>query len=475
MSDPMSNLLEAMQTAQRDAGPPDAALRLDRLERMIRLLDADAERFCEALDADFGGRSRLTSLMSDLLATTDALRYAKRGLRGWMQPQRRRGVFPFNLFGARVEVQRAPKGVVGILGTWNVPLFTTISPLAFVLAAGNRAMIKPSETVPRTSELLASTIAASFAPDEIAVVQGGPEVSARFAALPFDHLVLTGSDRTGRKVMQAAAEHLTPLTLELGGKSPVILGRSADLGLAARRILAGKVMNAGQICVSPDTVYVPAPQLEPFIEACRVAYAQLVPGGVQDTAVVSESHHQRVQGLVAEASAAGARVVVLGAAGATAAADGVDRAADRRPALTLVVDPPAASRLAREEIFGPVMQIETCKDVDDAIVRIQRGPSPLALYYFGRDAAEERRVLERTRSGGVTVNDVVMHVAALDAPFGGVGGSGFGRYHGREGFEEFSHARTVYRSGWWDPRRALGFEPPYGPKTYDQLRRAMRR
>ncbi|MFN5011965.1 MAG: aldehyde dehydrogenase family protein [Gammaproteobacteria bacterium] len=164
MSDPMSNLLEAMQIAQRDAGPPDAALRLDRLERMIRLLDADAERFCEALDADFGGRSRLTSLMSDLLATTDALRYAKRGLRGWMRPQRRRGVFPFTLFGARVEVQRAPKGVVGILGTWNVPLFTTISPLAFVLAAGNRAMIKPSETVPRTSELLASTIAASFAP-----------------------------------------------------------------------------------------------------------------------------------------------------------------------------------------------------------------------------------------------------------------------------------------------------------------------
>jgi coniferyl-aldehyde dehydrogenase len=475
MSDPMSNLLEAMQAAQRDAGPPDAALRLDRLERMIRLLDANAERFCEALDADFGGRSRLTSLMSDLLATTDALRYAKRGLRGWMQPQRRRGVFPFNLFGARVEVQRAPKGVVGILGTWNVPLFTTISPLAFVLAAGNRAMIKPSETVPRTSELLASTIAASFAPDEIAVVQGGPEVSARFAALPFDHLVLTGSDRTGRKVMQAAAERLTPLTLELGGKSPVILGSSVDLGLAARRILAGKVMNAGQICVSPDTVYVSASQLESFIEACRVAYAQLVPGGVQDTAVVSESHHQRVQGIVAEASAAGARVVVLGAAGATAAADGVDRAADRRPALTLVVDPPAASRLAREEIFGPVMQIETCKDADDAVARIQRGPSPLALYYFGRDAAEERRVIERTRSGGVTVNDVVMHVAALDAPFGGVGGSGFGRYHGREGFEEFSHARTVYRSGWWDPRRALGFEPPYGPKTYDQLRRAMRR
>ncbi len=472
MSDPMLSLLESMQRAQRDAGPPDAALRLDRLERMIRLLDDNAERFCEALEADFGGRSRLTSLMSDLLATTDALRYAKRGVIGWMQPQRRRGVFPFNLFGARVEVQRVPKGVVGILGTWNVPLFTTISPLAFVLAAGNRAMIKPSETVPRTSELLASAIAASFAADEIAVVQGGPEVSARFAALPFDHLVLTGSDRTGRKVMLAAAEHLTPLTLELGGKSPVILGSGADLGLAARRILAGKVMNAGQICVSPDTVYVPAPQLEPFIEACRVAYAQLVPGGVQDTAVVNDAHHQRVQGLVAEASAAGARLITLGASDG---AGSVDPAAGRRPLLTLVVDPPAASRLAREEIFGPVMQIETCKDADDAVARIQRGPSPLALYYFGRDAAEERRVIERTRSGGVTVNDVVMHVAALDAPFGGVGGSGFGRYHGREGFEEFSHARTVYRSGWWDPRRALGFEPPYGPKTYDQLRRAMRR
>lgn len=463
MTDPMLDRLEAMQAAQRDAGPPDVALRVDRLQRLMRLLDQNAERFCDALDADFGGRAPLTSLMNDLVATTDALRYAKRGLRGWMRPQRRRGVFPFNLFGARVEVHRVPKGVVGILGTWNVPLFTTISPLAFVLAAGNRAMLKPSEVVPRTSALLASAVEASFAPDEIAVMQGGPEVSARFAALPFDHLVLTGSDRTGRKVMQAAAEHLTPLTLELGGKSPVIIGTGADLALAARRILIGKVMNAGQICVSPDTVYVPSSQLEPFLEACRSAYPQLVPTGVQDTAVVNDSHQQRVQGMVAEASAAGARVITLGTS------------AERRSALTLVVDPPAGSRLAREEIFGPVMQIETCKDVDEAIARIQRAPSPLALYFFGRDADEERRVLERTRSGGVTLNDVVLHVAALDAPFGGVGGSGFGRYHGREGFEEFSHARTVYRSGWWDPRRALGFEPPYGPKAYDQLRRAMKR
>lgn len=472
MSDPMLSQLQAMQTAQRDAGPPDAALRTDRLERLIRLIDAEAERFCEALEADFGGRARLTSLMSDLLATSDALRYAKRELRGWMRPQRRRGVFPFGMFGARVEVHRAPKGVVGILGTWNVPLFTTLSPLAFVLAAGNRAMIKPSEVVPRTSALLAAAIEKSFAADEIAVLQGGPEVSARFAALPFDHLVLTGSDRTGRKVMHAAADNLTPLTLELGGKSPVIIGTGADLDVAARRILVGKVMNAGQICVSPDTVYVPAASLEPFIEACRTAYAAIAPDGLSDTAVVNDAHHQRVQGLVAEAASAGARVIVMGASGMS----GVDgQSAGRRLPLTLVVDPPAASRIAREEIFGPVMQIETCKDVDDAIARIGAGPTPLALYLFGRDAGEERRVLERTRSGGVTLNDVVMHVAALDAPFGGVGGSGFGRYHGREGFEEFSHARTVYRSGWWDPRRALGFEPPYGPKTYEQLRRMLRR
>lgn len=461
----LMNSLEVLRSAQRRAGSPDAAVREDRLNRLMKLLDAYAERFCETLDADFGGRSRETSLMNDLMATFESAKYAKSKVRTWMKPERRRGVFPFNVFGARVEVQWAPKGVVGILGTWNVPLFTTLSPLSFVLAAGNRAMIKPSEQVPQTSALLATAIGEFFSVDEIAVVQGGADVSARFSGLPFDHLIFTGSGRTGRLVMRAAAEQLTPVTLELGGKSPVIIGRSADLASSAYRILAGKVMNAGQLCVSPDTVYVPAESLAAFVESCRTAYAKVAPVE-PSTAIVNDHHQRRVQALLDDARSRGAEVVALGTPW---------DATSRKTGLNLVFKPPRDALIASEEIFGPLLEVHPYETIDGVLERIEAGPAPLALYYFGRDAAEEQAVVARTRSGGVTINDVLMHVAVLDAPFGGVGGSGFGCYHGREGFAEFSHARTVYRSGWWDPRATLGLDPPYRPTTYDQLRRMLRR
>ncbi|MFM8516390.1 MAG: aldehyde dehydrogenase family protein [Nevskiaceae bacterium] len=465
--DSLLKMLGALRRAQARDGVPDAAMREDRLRRLMALLDVYAERFCETLDADFGGRSRETSLMNDLLATFEAAKYAKSNVRRWMKPQRRRGVFPFNLFGARVDVQSTPKGVVGILGTWNVPLFTTLSPLSFVLAAGNRAMIKPSEQVPQTSALLESAIAEFFGADEIAVVQGGAEVSAHFSTLPFDHLIFTGSGRTGRLVMRAAAEQLTPVTLELGGKSPVIIGRSADLASSVYRVMAGKVMNSGQLCVSPDTVYVPAESLGAFVEACRAAYARVAPASVAPaTAIVNDHHQRRLQTLLDDARSRDAEVVVLGAP---------SDATSRKTGLALILKPPSDARISSEEIFGPLLEVHPYEAIDAVLDRIAAGPAPLALYYFGRDAAEERAVVARTRSGGVTINDVPMHVAVLDAPFGGVGGSGFGRYHGREGFDEFSHARTVYRSGWWDPRASLGLDPPYRANTYEQLRRMLRR
>lgn len=465
---PLLEALRVMKDAQRRAGAVSAELRIDRLTRLLELLRTHADDFCAALDADFGGRPREITLMNDVMATFNSVKYARKHVRQWMKPERRGGVFPFNLFGARVEVNHMPKGVVGILGTWNVPLFTTLAPLAFVLAAGNRAMLKPSEFVPHTSQVLLDAVRKNFGGDEVAVFNGDASVAAAFSALPFDHLMLTGSSATGVRVMRAAAEQLVPVTLELGGKSPVIVGRSANIATTAERILLGKTMNAGQICVSPDTVYVPRETLERFVSACVEAHRALFPpdaGAEALTAIVDERHRARLDAYLDEVMARGGRIVDCGG--------GIASSGRRRP-LRLVVDPPRDSRIAREEIFGPLLQIESYTDIDEVIDRINDGPRPLALYYFGADKREERQVLEHTLSGGVTVNDVLMQVAAHDAPFGGVGSSGMGVYHGREGFEEFSHPRTVYRSGWWDPRKALGLTPPYSRQLYERLLRTLR-
>lgn len=462
----MSAALQAMRSAHFAERPVSASVREDRLHRLLILLDRYAERFVDTLDHDFAGRSRETSLMNDLLASAESIRYAKKQLRGWMRPERRNGVLPFNLFGAKVEVQHVPKGVVGILGTWNVPLFTILSPLAFVLAAGNRALLKPSELTPATSALLREAINELFPSDEIEVVLGGAETAAAFSALPFDHLVLTGSDRVARFVAAAAANHLTPLTLELGGKSPVIVGTSADLETAARRILIGKIMNSGQICVAPDTVYVPRARLPELLAELRTAMAQLQPGGAREsTAIINDNQLYRLRSMLEELAGSGVDIVTLcGSEGSSA----------RQLPLTVVIDPPETSRIACTEIFGPILQIRTYDQIDEVIVAINARPSPLALYYFGRDSIEETQILGKVRAGGVTINDVLMHVAASDAPFGGIGGSGYGCYHGREGFVQFSHALTVFRSGWWDPRRVLGLEPPYGSKTFERLRKVLR-
>lgn len=456
--------LEALRDAQRQAPVATIAVRKDRLDRLAKMVSAYADEFCVTLDEDFGGRPRAISLMNDVIATLGSIRYARGKVGTWMRPERRGGVFPFNLFGARVEVRHEPKGVVGILGTWNVPLFTTIAPLSFVLAGGNRAMLKPSEYTPRTAGLLRRAVAAYFPPDELAVVTGGAEVSRQFSALPFDHLVLTGSTGTGRAVMRAAAENLTPVTLELGGKSPVIIGRSADLDEAARKIVTGKLMNGGQVCVAPDTIHVPREMLEVFIAAVRNVYRQSCPKarGTSDlTALLDQRQLSRLTGYLDEIATLGGRIEVCG--------DTVTADPWRQP-LRLVIAPPCEARITREEIFGPILQVETYEKIETVIATIAAGDAPLALYYFGRDRGEETRVLAGTRSGGVTINDVMLHVAAHDAPFGGVGASGIGAYHGKEGFLEFTHARTIYRSGWFDPRKALGLLPPYSPKTEARLR-----
>lgn len=455
-----------------ESGPVPLALRRDRLRRAVELLKRDEARICEVLFADFGGRHEVSSLMMDVQAPIESLKYAHRHVAKWMRPQRRAGLFPFNLFGARSELRYQPKGVVGIAGTWNGPLYMLFAPLAGVLAAGNRAMLKPSDLSPATSRWLAEAVPQFFDPLEISVVTGDVATAQAFTRQAFDHLVFTGSTGVARQIMRDAASHLVPLTLELGGKSPTVVGRSADLALVVDRIAMARAQNGGQICVMPDTVYLPRESVDEFVAQMTSVWKAMFPkttGNRDLTAVANARHLQRFEAKLAEAAEAGARVVCLGAAHDPAAQY------DRRRALHLVIDAPADTAIAREEIFGPAMAVRAYDDVREVVKAINAGERPLALYYFGRDRAEQEFVLGHTLSGGVAINDVMLQVGLHDVPFGGVGASGMGHYNGPEGFAEFSHLRGVYQAGWWDPRRKLGMVPPYNPGFVKMMRDAVRR
>ena len=453
----LTSLLSRQKSAFASAGAVSADTRRRRLQQVIDLLVRHHGALTEAIDLDFGGRPAGFSLMNDVLGALASLKYARDHLQDWMQDDPRAPFAPYDQLGAKAWVMHQPKGTVGILGTWNAPLFTLFSPLASVLAAGNRAILKPSDVVPRTAELVAQLFAEHLDPLEVGVVTGDVELAEAFSAQPFDHLVYTGSTATGRLVMRNAAQNLVPVTLELGGKSPVIVSGSADLKKAAFSIAVGKACNGGQICINPDLVYVPKALLEPFLEALRATYSELNPsvaGNPDVVAVVNQRHLDRVEGYVLDAQARGARVECLPEPLAP-------NAEDRRRPLRVVVDPAPDSVIMREEIFGPAMVVLTYEHLDQVIDDINGRPRPLALYYFGKDPEQQRYVLERTVSGGVTVNDVMMHAAMHDAPFGGVGASGMGHYHGHEGFLEFSHQRTVFKAPEHDPRREWGLLPPY--------------
>lgn len=451
-------MLDAQQSAFAAEGPVSAAVRKARLQSAIDLLVQYNDALCAAMDEDFGGRPAVFSMMNDILGSLASLKHARDHLEEWMPAQPRPSVAPFDAFGATAWVQYQPKGVVGIIGTWNAPLYTLFSPLASVLAAGNRAMLKPSEIAPRTAAVLAAALAEHFQPDVVGLVNGGVEVATEFSAQPWAHLVFTGSTAVGKAVMTAAAANLVPVTLELGGKSPVLVGRSADIGNAAERIIVGKAGNAGQLCVAPDVVWLPQERLEAFIDAARACHQGLFPDMADVVAVVNQRHFERIGGYLDDARARGTRIETAGGDGG------------RRMALHLVINPAPASAIASNEIFGPALVINTYAEIDEALAAVNAGERPLALYYFGADPAEQQRVLERTLSGGVSLNDVTMHPALHDAPFGGVGASGMGHYHGHEGFLEFSHARSVYQAGGHDPRREWGMLPPYS----DQFRQAIR-
>ena len=451
----LTQLQQLQKAAFIAEGPVGADVRAQRLQQVIDLLVEHHQALCQAMGEDFGGRPVEFSLANDILGSLASLKHARDSFRGWLADSPREAVKPFDAYGASAWVRYQPKGVVGIIGTWNAPLFTLLSPLACAFAAGNRAVLKPSEIAPRTARVLADAVAQRFDPQVLAVVQGGADVAAEFSAQAWDHLVFTGSTAVGKAVMGAAAKNLVPVTLELGGKSPVLVSESADIAAAAERIAVAKALNSGQLCVSADTVWVHASRLEELLQALAAQYGALFPSveGNRDlTPVIDARHFARVQGYVQDARNRGARVVEVGSAGS---------GQDRRMPLALVVDPHPDCDISRHEIFGPAMVLRTFERIQDAVQHINDGDRPLALYYFGSDEQECRWVLDHTLSGGVSINDVAMHPALHDAPFGGVGASGMGHYHGREGFLQFSHARAVYKAGGHDPRREWGMLPPY--------------
>lgn len=469
---PLAQLLESQRAAFLSEAEVPAELRIDRLARAENLLVNHEQEIVATVAADFGQRPAVLTRFTDVLPAVRALQHARKHVRRWMRPQRSVPELPLLLSGVRTQIRYQPLGVVGLISPWNFPVNLTFCPLAGVLAAGNHCLIKPSEFTPATSALMARLIGEAFDAREVSVVTGDAQVAEQFSHLPFDHLLFTGSTAVGRRVMASAAEHLVPVTLELGGKCPTVVGRTADLPLCVDRILLGKLANAGQMCLAPDHVYLPRGSIEAFIQEARRWVTRVYPGLPQNadyTSLVSERHANRLADLLADATAKGGRVIELGAA-----PDAL--AAHRRlmnPALIVIANDDV--RVMQEEIFGPLLPLRAYDRLEDVINDINRRPRPLALYYFGKDRKEERELLARTSSGGVTINDIAMHVIVEDLPFGGVGASGMGAYHGEHGFRRFSHARAIYRQPLIDVAGLLGLRPPYGARIERILRLLIRR
>ncbi len=468
----LERILETQRRAFTAARPEPLSIRRDRIKRAMSILSHHGESLAEAMNADFGSRSFEGSMMTDIVSTIGFGKYCLKNMDHWAAPDKRSVRFPLGLMGAKAEVRYEPKGVIGIMSPWNFPVNLSFGPLMQVLAAGNRAMIKPSEFTPATSDRMRELVADVFDEDEVTVVTGGPDVAQAFSSLPFDHLVFTGSTATGRKVMEAAAKNLVPVTLELGGKSPTIIGKGADLTRAGERIALGKMLNAGQICLAPDYLLVPEDQEEGVVAAVQLGVHQMYPTLLDNedyTAIISDKHFERLKGIVEDAKAKGAEAIEVNPAN-----ESFSSANTRKMPLTILRNVTDDMKAMQEEIFGPVLPVKTYKAIDEAVDYINDHDRPLGLYYFGSNAKEQEHVLDRTISGGVTVNDVIFHISVEDMPFGGVGPSGIGSYHGPEGFREFSHARSTYQQPKIDIAKLAGLKPPYGDAAKKAIAREMK-
>lgn len=429
---------------------PCAAQRLQWLKHLGCLISDNRQALIDAIDQDFGHRSADETLLAELLPSLLGIRDARKHLKRWMKPSSRRVGVVFQPASAKVVYQ--PLGVIGIIVPWNYPLFLAIGPLTGALAAGNRVMLKLSESTPTTGALLKRLFAQTFPEDLVTVVLGEAEVGMAFSRLPFNHLLFTGATSIGKHVMRAAAENLTPLTLELGGKSPAIVSRDVPLTDAAERIAFGKTLNAGQTCIAPDYVLVPQDRLAGFVDAYKQAVRRLYPTLADNpdyTAIINERQFARLTRYQDDAISRGATVIPL-----------YEHGQERRMPFSVLLNVSDDMLVMQDEIFGPLLPVVPYQRIEDAYAYVNQRPRPLALYYFGYDKAEQQRVLERTHSGGVSLNDTLMHAAQDDLPFGGVGASGMGHYHGREGFMTFSHARAVFIKQRFNAARLI--YPPYG-------------
>jgi coniferyl-aldehyde dehydrogenase len=456
-ADAIGDLFRRMTALSRTTPPPTLAERQDRLARLRAVILDNEARFDAAISADFGHRCTTETAIAETLLVLGEIRHAAAHLKAWMAP--RRIATQLQFLPGKNRLMPQPLGVVGIIAPWNYPLQLTLAPAVGALSAGNRVMIKPSELVPRFSALLAETIAARFDPAEVTVTAFDGDVAQAFAALPFDHLVFTGSTRVGRLVAEAAGRNLTPVTLELGGKSPVIVDRSADLAQAAARVAYAKLLNAGQTCIAPDYVLVPHEAMDDFADKLRDRMTTMYgsdPGNADYTSIISDRHYARLERLVTNAAARGARIVQ------PARADEPAWKSRRKFPPTIVVGATADMTVMQEEIFGPVLPIVAVTDRAEPIALINAGERPLALYWFGSDAAARDEVLDRTVAGGVTINDCLIHFTQINQPMGGIGASGSGAYHGEWGFRALSKMKPVfYRS---PLNRFADLYPPYGAK-----------
>ncbi len=434
--DELLRLMDLQRRAFGSQPMPSYEVRVDRLNRLRVALLANREKLIAAINDDFGGRSRLETEFAEIMMPLENIRYLKKHIKKWMKPQRRRVGLLMASTSAKIHFQ--PLGVTGIVAPWNFPVYLAVQPLSYALAAGNRVMLKLSEITPRTSEATRAMLAEAFSDDEVVAVTGGVETAKQFVDLPFDHLLFTGSTVVGRQVMKAAANNLTPVTLELGGKSPVIIGPEADVEMAAERICFGKSLNSGQICLAPDYLFCPADKVDQLERAIRQQFAKMYPhlaGNPEHTCIINKRHARRLEAWIEDAKEKGARVEVVNPAG--------EELGECRMALHLVFGVTDEMKIMQEEIFVPLLPVMTYRDLGETIAYVNSHPRPLALYLFDHDKRNIRRILSQTHSGGACVNDTIFHIAIHDMPFGGVGSSGMGAYQGREGFLTFSHAKGV--------------------------------
>ena len=463
----MHRVLELQKSLNIKEGAPDLELRKDRLDRVIAMVGKYDKHIVKAVNEDFGNRDPVMSAVTEVASVIGPMEHAKKNLRKWMKTEKRKAAIAplgsaLSLLGAKAEVRYQPKGVVGAISPWNFPMNLALAPLAGILSAGNRVMHKPSELTPATSDLLKEMIEEYFDEAEMAVFVGDAEVGAAFSGLAFDHMIFTGGTSIAKHVMKAASENLVPLTLELGGKSPVVVGKNAKIKDTAQRVMQGKTMNAGQICLAPDYALVPEEKVEEFVKASVEVTSEMYPEMKDNddfTSIINQRHFDRIQGYIEDAKEKGAEVVEINPSN-----EDFNQQPHHKIPPTIVLNPSDDMKIMQEEIFGPVLPVKTYKEVNEPVNYINSKDRPLGLYYFGEDNTEKEFVLENTTSGGVTVNDVISHIQMEDLPFGGVGPSGMGSYHGYDGFKEFSHAKAVYKQSKLNLMKLAGLVPPYKKK-----------